>query len=611
MASPAETQQLLRFGTFELDIATCELRRQGSRVALALQPARTLRLLALHAGELVTRDELRRELWGEQTFVDYDSGLATCINQVRAALGDRAASPRFVETLPRRGYRFIAEVRRDGPAGASDEGRPRTDADSTTGRRARPALAAAVRAAAGVLGLAGLLAIRGPNPAAPAPRVPSIVVLPIATSGESGLGPIADTLMEGVIGELATVAGPRARVASRAHRESLRGREVDQAAIRSLGADYFVAITLRHVGRPVRVHAKLADANGWILWSTDYDLEQTSLTAVVSDVATTLARKAAREIVPSGEGRARREPAGAAVASYARANDDLAGGRLVSSITNYEEALRADPRHLGSYHGLAEAHLNLAFAKPERAEEHFAAAQAAVDRALAVDADDAGALTAQGTLTFARDFEPARAERLLRRATQLDPWLPEAKLWHAEVLAALGDFDHAVTQARAASALEPLGLQTNRALGHVLLIAGDYASLREHSERFLALAPGNPAAQLWKAVASGHLGNEAEAAMSRRDFVAALGLSPRAGPLSWGEVYSIVDAAPAGRWPWLRAVTAALGGRTAEALRWLQVCHEIRMADLQWADHNPLFESVRREPQFASLVAFPVSAPSR
>jgi DNA-binding winged helix-turn-helix (wHTH) protein/TolB-like protein len=611
MASPADTPQILRFGTFELDIATCELRRQGSRVALALQPARTLRLLALRAGELVTREELRRELWGEETFVDYDSGLATCINQVRAALGDRAASPRFVETLPRRGYRFLADVRRDGPAGASDEGRPRADADSATGRRARPALAAAVGAAAGVLGLAALIAIRGPNPAAPAPRVPSIVVLPIATSGESGLGSIADTLMEGVIGELATVAGPRARVASRARSESLRGREMDLPAIRTLGADYFVAITLRHVGRPVRVHAKLAHGSGWILWSSDYDLEQTSLAAVMPDIATTLARKAAREIVPSAEGRATREPAGAALASYAQANDDLAGGRLVSSIRKYEEALRADPRHLGSYHGLAEAHLSQAFGTPERAEEHFAAAQAAVDRARALDTDDAGALTAQGALAFARDFAPTRAERLLRRANHLDPWLPEAKWWHAEVLAALGDFDQAVAQARAAHALDPLGFQTNRALGHVLLIAGDYAALREHTGRFLALAPGNAAAQLWRAVASDHLGGEAEAATSRRAFVAALGLSPRAGPLSWGEVYSTVDAAPAGQWPWVRAVTAALGGRTPDALRWLRVCREIRMADLQWADQNPLFENVRREPQFASLVAFPVSPASR
>jgi tetratricopeptide (TPR) repeat protein len=400
-------------------------------------------------------------------------------------------------------------------------------------------------------------------------------------------------------------------VASRAHSESLRGREVDLAAIRSLGADYFVAITLRHVGRPVRVHAKLAHGSGWILWSTDYDLEEARLAAVVTDLATTLARKAAREIVPQGEGRAGREPAGAAVASYAQANEDLAGGRLASSITNYEEALRADPSHLGSYHGLAEAHLYLAFSEPERAEEHFATAQAAVDRALALDADDAGALTSQGALAFARDFEPARAERLLRRATQLDPWLPAAKWWHAEVLAALGDFDHAIAQARAAHALEPLGFQTNRALGHVLLIAGEYAALREHTGRFLALAPGYAWTQLWRAVASDHLGDEAEAATSRRAFLAALGLSPRAGPLSWGEVYSAVDAAPAGQWPWLRAATAALDGRTAEALRWLQVCREIRMADLQWADHNPLFESVRREPQFASLVTFPVSAESR
>jgi DNA-binding winged helix-turn-helix (wHTH) protein len=92
-------ESILRFGTFELDAATCELRRRGILVPLPRQPARTLRLLVLRAGKLVTREDLRRELWGDEVFVDYDSGLAACINQVRVALGDSAASPRFVETL--------------------------------------------------------------------------------------------------------------------------------------------------------------------------------------------------------------------------------------------------------------------------------------------------------------------------------------------------------------------------------------------------------------------------------------------------------------------------------------------------------------------------------
>src|SRR6266850_1878921 len=108
--STAAPASRLHFGAFELDLATSELRRSGSVVRLPPQPLKVLALLAGRPGELVTREELRAHLWGEETFVDFDRGLNFCVNQVRAALGDDADAPRFVETLPRRGYRFIAPV---------------------------------------------------------------------------------------------------------------------------------------------------------------------------------------------------------------------------------------------------------------------------------------------------------------------------------------------------------------------------------------------------------------------------------------------------------------------------------------------------------------------
>jgi DNA-binding winged helix-turn-helix (wHTH) protein len=110
MSEPEHTPQLLRFGVFELDRVAGELRKQGRLVALTGQPLRVLDLLASNAGRVVTRDELQRAIWGEDTHVDFEAGLSTCINQVRSALGDRAGSSRFIETLPRRGYRFVAPV---------------------------------------------------------------------------------------------------------------------------------------------------------------------------------------------------------------------------------------------------------------------------------------------------------------------------------------------------------------------------------------------------------------------------------------------------------------------------------------------------------------------
>jgi DNA-binding winged helix-turn-helix (wHTH) protein len=110
MDSPADAARTVRFGLFELDLQTGELRRKGVKVALQDQPFRVLALLVAQPGELVTRDELRRALWAEAVFVDFDHGLNKAVAKIRDALGDLAESPRFVETLERRGYRFIAPV---------------------------------------------------------------------------------------------------------------------------------------------------------------------------------------------------------------------------------------------------------------------------------------------------------------------------------------------------------------------------------------------------------------------------------------------------------------------------------------------------------------------
>src|SRR3981081_116555 len=106
----------LRFGAFDLDPTSGELRKDGDPVKLPPQPFKVLTLLARRSGEVVTRHEIREEIWSEETFVDFDQGLNFCIRQIREALGDDAEAPRFIETLPRRGYRFPApiEVEREG-----------------------------------------------------------------------------------------------------------------------------------------------------------------------------------------------------------------------------------------------------------------------------------------------------------------------------------------------------------------------------------------------------------------------------------------------------------------------------------------------------------------
>src|SRR5580658_8082218 len=108
----------VRFGLFEFDPATGDLRRQGTPVGLQSQPGKVLSILLEHAGEIVTREALRTSVWGVETFVDFDGGLNFCIAQIRSVLGDSAESPRFVKTIPKRGYQFVAPVSQVAPAPA-------------------------------------------------------------------------------------------------------------------------------------------------------------------------------------------------------------------------------------------------------------------------------------------------------------------------------------------------------------------------------------------------------------------------------------------------------------------------------------------------------------
>src|SRR5215475_5270791 len=117
MSEDAQLRKRLRFGVFELDVRAGELRKNGLRVRLQEQPIKVLAMLAEHSGEIVTREELQKSLWPADTYVDFDHGLNKAINKIRDALADSAESPRFVETVPRKGYRFLAEVNvTDGPA---------------------------------------------------------------------------------------------------------------------------------------------------------------------------------------------------------------------------------------------------------------------------------------------------------------------------------------------------------------------------------------------------------------------------------------------------------------------------------------------------------------
>jgi DNA-binding winged helix-turn-helix (wHTH) protein len=414
--SDSEQRRLARFGAFELDPGVGELRRSGRLVALTGQPLRVLTLLVERAGDVVTRDELQRQIWGGDTHVDFDAGLSTCINQIRTALGDRAASPRFVETLPRRGYRFVAPVQWGAAAVIDDE----------------PGLSAASIVAVALAAIIAAIVWPMWNPPQRSP-IPIVVLPVVIDSTRTDLAPVSLSLTDALIGTLVTEAGDRARIASPIAVQHLRGKASSLKDISDIGAEYFVQVTLRSAGGPILVHSKLAHITGWIIWTSDRVLPLPELEREQLRLAGELARSVAHEILPTTSAAKRRTPVAAALPDYAQARDDLDAGRIEQGLAEFERAHQLDADHPGSLAGLAQALVENAWRGRIDRQPAYERAATAAHRALALDPENARALLALGAVVWLRDGQREPAERLFDRALAIDTSLTAAHEWRRRV----------------------------------------------------------------------------------------------------------------------------------------------------------------------------------
>jgi TolB-like protein len=252
MTTATEGETLLRFGSFELDPRSRELRRGSTRVRLQEQPFEILRMMLERPGDVVTRDELRQRLWPEGTFVDFEHSLNAAVKRLRAALGDDADNPRFVQTLPRRGYRFIGNVAAEGDPTA-EEAAPRT----------------------------------------------RLAVLPFSNlSDDPAQDYFADGLTEEMIAQLGQRCRGRIGVVARWSSMVFKGstsrvREIGQA----LRADYLLEGSVRREGERARITARLIEtASETHLWAETYERHLTECLAVQADVAARIAESLAMEL---------------------------------------------------------------------------------------------------------------------------------------------------------------------------------------------------------------------------------------------------------------------------------------------------------------------------
>lgn len=628
-ASPSPEPELigLRFGPFELDVRTSELRRAGLQVKLQRQPARVLELLARQAGELVTRDEIRRQVWGAETFVDFDQGLNFCIRQVRTALGDDAGLPRFVETLPRRGYRFLAATERV-YAGPTPEATPPAESpvtpepprsrDDVPPRPRRFVLKLA--AAAGVLALLGAGLATWPRKAsAPTPveaRKLALVVLPLDNlSGDPDHEYWSDGLTEELITQLARLHPERLAVIARTSSMSYKGRRVDVARVaRELAVDYVLEGSLRRSGGRVRITAQLIRASDQThVWASSYDAAQDDVLGVQQDVSRRIVATLAEHLLPVLP-TAPNAPTSADAAAY----DAYLRGRhlwgrgtpesLSRSRELLEQAVARDPGFGAAHVALARVWLTLADRDLRPPSEASSQARLAAARALSVDPTLADAHVVLGIVQGYYEWRLPEAQVAFERALKLAPGSAEAHHAMGDWYSARGQHDLAVATVQRAIALDPVSVAVRQDLGWYLFFARRHGEALTAFRHALEFNPDDQDAQLGSALAAWYAGQHEQAVSQQIDALRQRELidEARASELRrldprGAQRELLLLARARGASPWGYLLPAMLGDRAA-TLRALEAAAERHSRYLLvFVASDPRLDFVRAEPRFQAL----------
>jgi TolB-like protein/DNA-binding winged helix-turn-helix (wHTH) protein len=458
----------IRFGVFEADLASGELRKQGVRIKLQDQPFQALVALLERPREVVTRDELQKRLWPGDTVVDFDRGINKAINRLREALGDDADNPRFIETLPQKGYRFLAQVeavQAEPPVGGPP---PETATRAPAGPHRRNRRA--VLAIAG--GLAPVVAIGYRFLPSRQRPIQSIAVLPLENlSGNPAEEYFSDGLTDELIGEIARIGS--LRVISRTSVMQYKGgaRKSLPAIARELNVDAILEGTVAQSGGRVRITAQLIRAqDDRHLWSERFERDLTDILVLQSEVARAIAGKIRIELTPgeqSSLSRTRRvNPQ--AYEAYLKGSYFLHKGipGLSRSIEFFTQAIQLDPSQAEAHAGLAEVLCFAGIFGLRPSSETYPEARVSALKALQLDESNAAAHNVLADVKKGYDWDLAGAVAEYKRALSLNPSHLLTRLWYAECLTRLARYDDAVAESGRALALDPVSpiANINRAL---------------------------------------------------------------------------------------------------------------------------------------------------
>lgn len=512
---PSDSRSVLHFGPFQVDLASGELHKHGVKLRLQEQPFQILVMLLQNPGEVVTRDELRNKLWSLDTFVDFDVGLNNAVLRLRNVLGDSADSPRFIETLPRRGYRFIGQVDGRVAAQVHEDARPSKDGDqekavspiSATTQVAKPAMQwfrhrrawTVTFVLAILLALAASLNVGGLRQRvlgrSVAPAIRSLAVLPLENlSGDEAQEYFADGMTDELITDLASIAS--LRIISRTSTTHYKGTRKTIPEIASeLNVDAVVEGSVGRSANKVRIRAQLIRAvPEEHLWAKSYERDLPDVLALQRDVASAIANEIKIHLTPQE----RQHLANARPVNPDAYNAYLLGdyhsskrnpAALEKGIQYFQEAIRIDPSYAKAYAGLANAYIERDIWGGLGVGKSADQVRAATLKALELDGELAEAHALLGQIHFQYDWDWQGTEAEYKRAIQLNANLAVSYVRYAYFLQAMRRHQEALAAAHHAVELDPLSAANLSDEGRILYRARQYESAVARYQRALELDP--------------------------------------------------------------------------------------------------------------------------
>jgi TolB-like protein/DNA-binding winged helix-turn-helix (wHTH) protein/Tfp pilus assembly protein PilF len=650
MKQPAISPKLVRFGMYEVDLRTSELRKQGRKIKLQEQPCRILGILLEQRGEVVTREDLRKRLWSDDTFVDFDHSLNTAIMRLREALSDSSDNPVFIETLPRHGYRFIApveevsgsEVQKHEDAGptalleahpsATELGDPSTGEPVPQRPKKRQMELRRALFLGGVLGLAVIsvfaliqrylgkpaAAIATPN------QITSLVVLPMENlSADKDQAYFADGMTDELIAHLAKIRS--LRVISRTSSMEYKGTHKTLSQIaRDLNVDAVVEGAVMRSGNRVRITAELVQvATDRHLWAETYESELGDILTLQSHVASAIVNEIRVKLTPEDQVRlaTTRPVSTESYESYLKGRyywNKRSQEGLTKAINYFQVAIEKDPQYALAYAGLADCYsiIGSAIVGTVPTAEVAPKARAAALKSLELDNTLAEAQTSLATVRFNYDWDWKAAASGFRRAEELNPSYATAYQRNSLYLMSMGRIGESIAEMNRAHSLDPLSVSMNFSLGWRLYMAREFDQAIEQLRNTIDMDPNFilPHLVLGQAYEQKKTYDQAIAELRRAADISqnsppALAALARTYAVSGrtSEAKKLLDLLMEQSKkqyvsPFYVAIVYAGLGENDQALDWLEKAYKDRSNAIVFAKVDPQLDTLRSSPRFQSLL---------